>query len=136
MGDTLFFRSLRRYVAGNRYGNVTTATFQAVCERTFNRPLDWFFKEWVYGKGLPAYSLKWTQRRAARGFDVDVTVEQTQEGAVFTMPVDLLLHTTGADLHKVSMDDRRTISARFSSADSVTAVSLDPGNWILRRSSP
>jgi aminopeptidase N len=136
MGDSLFFRSLRRYVTENRYKNVTTAAFQAVCERTLNRSLDWFFKEWVFGTGAPAYTLKWTQRRAARGFDVDVTLDQTQEGAVFTMPVDLLLHTTGGDLHKVGMDNLRTISAKFSSADSVIAVSLDPGNWILKRSSP
>jgi len=134
MGDTLFFRALRTYVAENLYKNVATATFQAVCERVFERPLDWFFKEWIYGAGAPAYELKWTQRRAAGGFDVDVLISQVQGGAVFTMPVDVALHTARETRLEIVLDSVRARQATFTVPDSVLDVTLDAGNWILKRS--
>ncbi|HVT39249.1 MAG TPA: hypothetical protein VHE78_09400 [Gemmatimonadaceae bacterium] len=97
---------------------------------------DWFFQEWVYGAAAPTYELQWSQRRGTRGFDIDVIVSQTQEGAVFTMPVDLAFHTMHGALRRIVLDSARTASATFTVPDSVTSVSLDPGNWILKRPIP
>ncbi len=136
MGDSLFFGALRTYVAENLYKHVTTATFRSVCERVYHRPLGWFFDEWVYGSGAPNYTMDWSQGRASRGFEVSLAIQQTQDSATFTMPVDVVLHTAGGDVRRVVMDSVRAFSATLSSADTVFSITLDPGNWVLKRRNP
>ncbi len=133
LGDALFFRTLRRYVTENLYTNVTTGTFERVCERMAHHQLDWFFREWIYGTGAPEYRLEWSERRADRGFIVELTVQQTQDGSTFTMPLDIALHTTGGTRLETVMDSVHTLRAAFAVPDSVTGVELDPGNWVLKR---
>lgn len=138
LGDELFFRALRRYIDENLYKNVTTATFQRVCEQLAHRRLDWFFREWIYGTGAPAYRLAWTVRRAGagedgRGFVVDLTVNQAQDGQTFVMPLDIALQTAGGTRLEAVVDSVRTLRVAFTVPDSVTVVALDPGNWVLKR---
>ena len=94
MGDSAFFRSLKAYVAENKYHNVATADWQRVCERESHQSLDRFFQQWVYGTGMPSYKLEWTQRRSGNGFAaVDLTVTQEQDSTLFAMPIDIALRT-------------------------------------------
>ncbi len=132
LGDATFFRVLRAYIAEHRYGTVTTADFVRVCERISHRPLQWFFREWVYHTGAPTYRLTWSQRRAGRGFRVALTLAQTQDSATFAMPVDIALTTARGREMRTILDSVRVLRATAWTADSVTGVTIDPGNWILK----
>jgi aminopeptidase N len=48
IGDDAFFRLLRSWYAGNRYGNVTTADFIEAAERASGQQLDTFFDVWLF----------------------------------------------------------------------------------------
>jgi aminopeptidase N len=53
VGDRVFFRILRNYAAGYRYGNVTTADFVAVAEKVSGLNLRDFFGTWLYAPAAP-----------------------------------------------------------------------------------
>ena len=135
LGDARFFRAIRTYVAQNRYGNVSTAAFEKAFEHEFHGSLDWFFKQWVRGTGAPAYESAWTQRRSGRGFVVDLTLRQIQDGALFTMPIDVAFTTTHGIRVEAVMDSLRTSGGTSIAVGSRTASSRyqlrPPCNWIL-----
>jgi len=53
LGDDRFFAVLRSWVAENRFGNVTTAGFQAAAQAHSMRPLDALFDSWLFSARLP-----------------------------------------------------------------------------------
>jgi aminopeptidase N len=53
LGDKTFFKIMRLWAQQNRYGNVTTAEFISLCERTSGRNLQAFFQAWLFQEGKP-----------------------------------------------------------------------------------
>lgn len=53
LGDPAFFRMIREWAAAHRHGVVTTPDFIAHVRRYAQRPLDDFFKAWLYDGRLP-----------------------------------------------------------------------------------
>ncbi|MFG3577935.1 M1 family metallopeptidase [Micromonospora chersina] len=53
VGDETFFRILRQWAAGHRYGHAATADFITLAERESGQNLDTFFDVWLYRKGKP-----------------------------------------------------------------------------------
>jgi aminopeptidase N len=53
IGDQTFFRLLRDWATGNRYGNVTTAQFIALAEQESGMDLQHFFDVWLYDPDKP-----------------------------------------------------------------------------------
>jgi aminopeptidase N len=53
VGDPVFFRILRTYVARYRYQNVSTASFAAVAEKVSGQDLHAFFRTWLYAPAAP-----------------------------------------------------------------------------------
>jgi aminopeptidase N len=133
LGDEVFFRALREYVAANRYGTVVTANFQSACEAAAGRRLDWFFQEWVMRPDVPTYRLTWSNRQTSSGYEIDVSVEQAQAGAPFTMPLDIAVRTAGRTVMRTIVDSARTMRLSIPTAERATAVVLDPDNWVLKR---
>jgi aminopeptidase N len=69
VGDTVFFRIMRGWVAAHRYGNATVSSFISFAEGVAGRDLTTFFHEWLYRVGKPysaasaAYSPAAIERR-------------------------------------------------------------------------
>ena len=63
--DARFFRMLRDFVAHYQGQSVSTEDFVHHAEKYMtaandlehDRKFDWFFNEWVYGTGIPTYTL-------------------------------------------------------------------------------
>lgn len=128
MGDAGFFAALRDYTAANRYGHVDTATWMSACERQYGKPLDWFFKEWVYGEGRPDIKMVWNQEGGA----LVLKVVQTQQGQVFTMPVDVEIETEAGRTREVVWLRGREENLHVPVDGVVKSVSLDPDGWLLK----
>lgn len=58
LGDSLFFGSLRYYLDKFAYSTATTEDLENSIEEFSGHELDWFFNQWVYGKGWPVYDFK------------------------------------------------------------------------------
>jgi aminopeptidase N len=141
LGDTLFFRSLRAYVADPRfrYGTATTTDFQGVCERTSGISLGYFFNEWVFGEGYPTYRPTFVARRDSAGYSVDLTLGQftnTSNPRFFTMPVDLRFSGSGLDTTVSVFHEANSQVFSFHFPVKPDRVDVDPQNWILKDITP
>lgn len=133
MGDSAFFRALKRYVSDNIYHTVTTPDFVRATEREYGHSLEWFFREWVYRGGAPAYEASVSAvHRGGAGYDVDVTIRQTQADSVFRMPLDVALATKRGAIRRTAWDTARVQHLRLAVADSATAVAIDPDDWVIK----
>lgn len=128
IGDEAFFAALHDYVHANRGGLVDTRTWIAACERAYGKSLDWFFKEWIYGTGRPALQRAWKQS-ANR---LELTIDQTQTGQVFTMPVDVAVETTAGDSTRRVWLRHRHETVELTVKGTVKDVVLDPDDWLLK----
>ena len=61
MGDTVFFRGIRRYQQDPTvaYGVATTADLKRNLEQESGLDLTYFFNQWYTGEGYPSYNVKW-----------------------------------------------------------------------------
>ncbi len=115
------------------FDSATTEEFQAVCESHYGADMDWFFLPWVYGENRPDYEWSWIAGPHGPPYGVMVHVDQVQSDAgLFTMPIDIKIHTTGGDELLVAWNDQLSQDFFFEVGAPVTDVSFDPGNWILK----
>jgi hypothetical protein len=97
--DEKFFEMLRVFLADYKGQAPSTEDFIRYAERYMtpasdldhNRKLDWFFNEWVYGTGIPSYSLHATIKTLAPAkFVVEGTIDQTETPADYEMLVPVI----------------------------------------------
>jgi hypothetical protein len=134
VSDATFYNILAAYRAAYQYGAAITADFQGVCESVYGADLDWFFNEWVYGPGAPAYEYGFTSVFVGGQRYLLLYINQTQQSSwgTFTMPVDIRINYSGGTM------ETRTV---WNNADpqwfvlpvpaQPTAVTLDEFDWIL-----
>jgi len=140
VGDEDFFEILRTYYADPRFANnwATTDGFKDVCQTVSGMDLGYFFDEWIYGTYYPKYSYSYlTQSVGGNEYDVFVHINQTQTSPPthFTMPVDLRIVTGSMDTTATVFNDPRHKDCRVRVRSTVSSVSLDPQEWILRSAS-
>jgi aminopeptidase N len=97
--DARFFRMLRDFITQYQGQSVSTDDFIRHAEKYMtpdsdlehNHKLDWFFNEWVYDTGIPAYTLKTEVRALAAGqYIVQGAITQSDVPEDFEMPVHLM----------------------------------------------
>ncbi len=129
MGDQKFFAALKQYVHQYQYHEVETAEFKNTCEAQYGRPLDWFFKEWIYGAGRPIYSLSWTSAPSANKAVITIKQEQPE---LFAMPIDLTFEDgTGSKTISV-WNDQNTQQYSVPVSGELKTVVVDRDGWILK----
>lgn len=132
LGDSAFFRVMNAYATGKRDSSVTVGSFRQVAEQVSGQSLDWFFDEWLYDVGAPAYAANWQAESLGPGnYRLTVVVRQTD--VLFDMPLPLTVFSSAP---------RRDTSIRVSRiADTIVldllvapdSVVLDYDDWILDR---
>ena len=141
--ETAFLAMMKDFVEKHRNGAARTEDFWAVASAHFARTpiaqkfglkdLDWFFKQWVYGTGLPMYSMEYEVKpNPAGGLLLTGVVKQDGVGPDFQMVLPLLMSFDG------NQEARTTVRAAGPSTPfeiKVPAmprkVELDPFNWVL-----
>lgn len=77
LGDKLFFASLNRYLTTNAHQPVSTEDLRIAIEETTGQSMDWFFDEWLYRMGHPAFEV--TQNYDDAKKQLTLNVKQTQK---------------------------------------------------------
>lgn len=101
--DSLFTDLLRRLYHRFQGRRVSTAALQALVEEVSGQPMDWFFRQWVYGYRIPAY--RWASRIQARPdgrFNVQFRVIEETGSVPFRVPV----------LIRLVLNDGRSVRVR------------------------
>ncbi|MFQ6606838.1 MAG: M1 family aminopeptidase [Fidelibacterota bacterium] len=131
MGDSLFFEGLKTYGETFKYQSAVTEDFQGVMEAVSGKDLSTFFQQWIYDEGHPKYRVGWEQV----GDSLLVSVEQEQTvGPVFTMPIDLQINGTDTTFTVVIENNQafQLYVVELPAGKQVTALLLDPDDWILK----
>jgi len=95
LGEELWWKAIRSYLESHAFGNVDSHEFRIAVEEATGRELEWFFRQWVYGKGHPKLEVR--ESWEAEAGRVVLTVRQTQAGengvGVFFLPVPVEITT-------------------------------------------
>jgi aminopeptidase N len=134
LGTEPFFRGLREYRRDFSGRPAETEGLRRSLENACGRPLQGFFRSWVYGSGMPFYDVSLVDEipdgDAGR---FGVLVRQTQPEEVFAMPVQLAFVFEDAPAETVVVQDslrEQTFSFAFPARPS--QVVFDPAGWILK----
>jgi aminopeptidase N len=133
LGDATFFDAMRAYHTTWGYQSAVTEDFRDVCEAVSGRDLDAFFQQWIYGEYYPIYRPTWSAAAAGGGFDVTLTLGQTQSWQLFKMPVDVTVTTSSGETTFVVQDSLASQTFVLHVNGSPTAVQIDKDNWILKQ---
>ena len=77
MKDDGFAPMMREFYTTYEGKTATTADFQRMVEKYAGRDMTWFFRQWVYGTGVPRYRFAW---RMSEGASYRVTCRVEQQG--------------------------------------------------------
>ncbi len=148
VGDSAFFRGVRRYHAEHAHGTAMTGDFRAAMETEAGEDLGWFFRQWLYEPGYPRLDVTWSGESAdgkgggggsGAGAGVAGTVaavvRQTQDPSWPTFRIPTTLLVTLTDGRKVSRDvvlSARAETLRVRVPAPPAAVTLDPGDQVLK----
>ena len=135
LGDDLWWKGIRHYVATHGMQNVETTDFRVALEEATGKSLGWFFDEWAYHAGHPEYDVAWSWDEKAK--QVELKVKQTQEvkGDVplFRMPVELEFATEDRVWRETVQVDRAEQTFRIAARERPKNVLFDPDGDLLKK---
>ncbi len=110
LGSDVFWKGINLYLNRHKFQNVETADLQKALEEVSGKDLDWFFKQWVYGKGYPKLQIKQVFNPSSKNLELTTTQTQTFSNgvpAVFTLPLDVEITTSaGKQTEKILINKR------------------------------
>jgi aminopeptidase N len=130
VGDEKFFAGVADYYRTYRDSNALTEDFRRVMELHSGRRLDWFFQQWIYQPGFPAYDAAWSWDEPQKR--LRLRVRQTQAGATFRMPLDVEFKTGDAVRRETVETGGREQTFVFKLERRPQSVAVDPDEWVLK----
>jgi len=132
LGDSLFFQSLRSYVADPdlAYNTAVTENFQRVCEDVSGIKLDRFFDQWVYGSGRPDYRAKWSVSGEGP-WEIILQIDQINTN-LFEMPLEIIISGQSFEKTYTVWDSLSTQRFSFITDQKPEKLEVDPDNWVLK----
>lgn len=130
--DSLFFLALRNFQNQYRYGNGSIEQLKATLEQTTTIDFTQFFSQWIYGEGYPTFDVKWN----SNGSTLQLKTTQTTSAStpIFVTPLDYLVKRSGQPDTTLRLNlDQMMQDHTVALNGVVTAISLDPQNWILNK---
>jgi hypothetical protein len=130
VGDATFFNILATYRAAFQGSAATTNDFAMIASNVAGQDLTWFFNEWIYGPGAPAYASGWQSATINGQSYLRLRIRQTQTAyPVFTMPIDVVANG-GAATYTV-WDSAATQWFLIPTPQATQSIQVDPNPWIL-----
>lgn len=131
MGDEKFFAAIRDYYRRHREGNALTEDFQRAMEAQHGKPLDWFFRQWIYEPGYPVYDAAWRWDEATK--EMRLIIAQKQTGTVFRMPLDVEIKLNNGVRREVIDVKDKDQSFTFKLDARPQSIAVDPDEWVLKK---
>lgn len=132
LGDDVWWRGVRQYLATNSFGQVEIDDLQRAMEQAAGKGLGGFFQQWYRRPGHPELEVRQTYY-ADRGV-YEVEVKQVQDSTSigdFGFDVDIEVNIPGAAawVSRYRVASRDT-TYRFAISGDVSFVRFDRGDWV------
>jgi aminopeptidase N len=130
-----FFTAMQVYRDSFEYGTANTDDMKNIFSLVYGTDLSWFFNEWVYDQGFPEYDIFWYCSSSGNDYTTSLNIYQTQTNApaVFHMPVQVLLQTTGSDTLIEIPINNSPEHVDIILPDSVISIQFDPDYRLLHK---
>jgi aminopeptidase N len=91
LGDEDFFLVLKHFLHKHAWQSVETNDLKVAIEDVTGQNLDWFFEQWLYGRGYPEFEVSHTYDGASKVLQVQIKqVQKTSDGTpIFRLPVEI-----------------------------------------------
>lgn len=134
LGDDLWWKSIRHYVAVHSGQVVTTADLQRAIEEATGRNFDWFFDQWVYKAGHPELKVayEWDDARKQAKLTVSQTQHTDNLTPLFRIPARVDFSVDGVTTPFTIEISEKEQSFYFPLADRPQMARFDPGNDVLK----
>jgi aminopeptidase N len=141
MGDDDFWNGMNIYITQNQFGNVVTGDLIHAVNEVYNDPLrdriprdfSWFFDEWIYKAGQPAYKVSYDYNKQTD--KVKLTLQQVQKPdslmSIFKMPVPVEVVTEKSKLEYSLVCDTALKTYTLSLDAPLKTVIFNKGNKVL-----
>jgi aminopeptidase N len=131
VGDSTFFHALHHYRDLYASRTATTEDLKAVLDTVSGQNIDWFFAEWVYGRGWPVYNMSYTWAADT----LHLTLTQNQEAAwpVFRIPLQVRVENDFVDTLVTIKPDARVYQTSVYVPFQPARVLLDPDSLVLKQ---
>ena len=133
LGDSVFWRSIRKYYSTYAGGVADTRDLQKVFEEVSGNKLSQFFKQWLYTTGQPNLSIQWNYNSQSK--EITVTINQ-QQSIEFNFPLEISLKypSEKEETQKVYIDKKSQVFT-FKVKERPTSIIVDPDTKLLMQSS-
>lgn len=132
--DSVFFPAIRSFQNTYKGSTASVIDFKVFMENYTGLDLLQFFNQWYYGEGYPTFNVKWNH--VSGNFFIKSVQTQSMPSSVplFITPIDYRVVRAGFPdtimrLTHAQLTENYTISL----SGTVSAVFLDPANWILNK---
>ena len=145
LGDTRFWAGIHRYLTDHAFAGATTDDLRQAFLDATGENLDWFWREWMYSTGYPAFTV--TTKYDGSAHRLTLVARQTQRDSLkadstgmrfvipetFSMPVTVRVGTASGDVVRTTWIRQREDTIVVDNVSSEpTMVVFDDGNHILK----
>ncbi len=133
LGDEAFKKGLATYFSTFRGRAARLSDFQEAMEQAAGQPLEWFFRQWVFERVLPDYTI--TQVKASQtaegAFQTTATVRNLGTGR---MPVEIgFIMDTDTQIQRIEVPSGGDATVTVTTPKPVKQVEVDPRKWLIEK---
>jgi len=140
VGEDEYKEAIRYYLQENAYANVDSKDLLTAFSETLGLSLDWFWDEWVYRGGEPAYDVTYEEVRKEGVGYVAFKVRQVHDTSevvrLFKMPIAFeIWYTDGTSDKKKAWIEKRDeqVQIPLKSGKEVDFVLFDPNQQVVKK---
>ncbi len=133
VGDQFFWKAINVYLNRFRYKNVDYRDLQAVMEEVSGQKLDWFFKQWVLGAGMPKLEIEPIYSSKNQILTLKIKQTQTNDGItppVFTLSFEFEYKSKNSLKKENLVIENQEETFTFKSNGKPSALKFDPNEKI------
>ncbi|MCC7303237.1 MAG: hypothetical protein IT233_11405, partial [Bacteroidia bacterium] len=134
-GKEAYNKCIKHYLNKHKYGNVDSHDLQVAFEEVLGYSLAWFWDEWVYRGGEPAYKVQFREIPGASEFNVTQTHTVSDAVGLFKMPIWFEVHYTDGSMERKQewiREKNHVVLLPNSSGKKVAYALFDPNNEVMK----
>jgi hypothetical protein len=130
--DECFIKMMKDYVRTYAGKIATTEDFKKIVQKHFDREMDWFFDQWVYGTDIPVYKFEYEIEKGDEGYFLTVYAQQSGVPPSFEMPVPFVVNfENGHAVVHLTVKGNDPIGKKFHLPDEPKSIEPNPWNAVL-----
>jgi aminopeptidase N len=139
VGKPSFNKAIHYYLNKHQFQNVDSKDLLVAFHESLGLSLDWFWEEWIYKGGEPAYNVEFKEetvqgKRIGR-FDVTQTHEQNEFVGLFDMPMVFEVHYQDGNVTSQRIrihEQHQTVLLPLEKGKKIDFVLFDPNNEVMK----